>query len=371
MNSTRTSMNPFTPVFGKIPPVLAGRTSVIDGLVEALDSNASSPELCSIITGVRGSGKTTLLQYVKFRAEELGWIVASTTSEKGMLDDIIQRVELASKHLTNTSSNGSKRRPTSFNTPHVGLTWENEPEMSLNFRSQITNLLDELAETDTGIVFMVDEIDGELDEMRHLSTVFQHLIGENKKVALFMAGLPYHVNSLLTGKTTSFLRRAAQFYLGNLQNYEVEDAFSLTVQEGGKSIKEDALDLAVKEIEGFPFMMQLVGFRSWSASGNNNAIEMKHVQRGSKIAREELKSRIYGATVSELTKGDLEFVAAMNKKGQTKREEIVNRTKRTSSWVSKYKKRLLSSGVIEETQLGDLKFALPGFADYLSEMGVS
>ena len=44
---------------------------------------------------------------------------------------------------------------------------------------------------------------GGLEEMVQLATVFQLLIGENKKVALFMGGLPYHVASLLLGKTTS------------------------------------------------------------------------------------------------------------------------------------------------------------------------
>ena len=370
MTNTSPTDNPFTPVFGKIPPVLAGRTSVIDALVDALSSGASNPELCSIITGVRGSGKTTLLQYIKFRAEELGWIVASVTSEEGMLDDILQRARSASEHLTSSAAQ-NERKLTAFRGPHIGFTWDNEPEPQLNFRSQITELLDELAETGTGILFLVDEINGELNEMVRLSTVFQHLIGENRKVALFMAGLPYHVNSLLTGKTTSFLRRAAQFHLGNLENYEVEEAFNLTVKEGGKSINDDALELAVKEIEGFPFMMQLVGYRSWASSGNNNAIGVNHVKQGSKIAHEELKTRIFSATVSELTKGDLDFLMAMNCGKPTKRAEISQRTGRTSSWISKYKKRLLSSGVIEETRLlGDLKFALPGFADYLKEIGV-
>ena len=73
--------NPFTPVFGRVPAVLAGRTTVIDSLLGALESGGSSPDLCSIVSGFRGSGKPTLLQYVKFRAEEHGSIVASVTAQ--------------------------------------------------------------------------------------------------------------------------------------------------------------------------------------------------------------------------------------------------------------------------------------------------
>ncbi len=121
-----------------------------------------------------------------------------------------------------------------------------------------------------------------------------------------------------------------------MEDYEVEEAFNLTVQEGGKPINTDALELAVKEIEGFPFMMQLVGYHSWASSGNSDEIEVKHVQQGSKIAHKELKTRIFGATVSELSKGDLEFLRAMNCDKPTKRAEVAQHTVRTSNWISKY-----------------------------------
>ena len=360
--------NPFTPVFGKVPAVLAGRTTVIDNLLGALESGGSSPDLCSIISGVRGSGKTTLLQYVKFRAEELGWIVASVTAQSGMLEDILQRVRVASDHLVSQTSN---KKLKSVNFMLVGVTWENKEEPSLNFRSQITNLLDELENTNTGILFMVDELDGNLDEMVKLATTFQHLIGEEKKVALFMAGLPYNISSLLNGKTTSFMRRAARFLLDNLKDYEVEEAFRLTIEQGGKEISEEALELAIQKIQGFPFMLQLVGYRSWVAAGLNKVIEIEHVEQGSRVANKELEERVFSATIGELTKGDREFLKAMNKdESVTTREQIAEKTGRSSSWVSKYKRRLLESGVIEETLLGDLQFALPDFAAFLTKIGI-
>lgn len=366
--SNSTQPNPFTPVFGKTPAVLAGRELIIEALESALESGGSSPEVCSIISGVRGSGKTTLLQYLKYRAEQSGWIVASVTAQRGMLEDILQRAGAAASHLTNT---GSGKKLTSIKAFNFSASWENEDYPQLNFRSQITNLLQALNETNTGILFMVDEVNASLDEMKELSAVFQHLVGENEKVALFMAGLPYHTSSLLQGKTTSFLRRAAQFHLDNLQDFEVEEAFELTVNGGGRKITQEALNLAVSEIAGFPFMLQLVGYRSWVACIGGKTIELGHVKQGAKIAKEELKSRVFGATVSELSRGDIQFLDAMKKDGTpTTRQDIAKQTGRTSSWISKYKKRLLESGVIEETLLGDLEFALPGFAEYLEGIDI-
>ena len=47
--------NPFRPSFGASPPVLAGRTEVLDALAEALDSGADHPDFTSLLVGVRGA----------------------------------------------------------------------------------------------------------------------------------------------------------------------------------------------------------------------------------------------------------------------------------------------------------------------------
>lgn len=366
MGKQHEQINPFTPLFGKVPAVIAGREDIIARLSDALESDAASPELCSIITGVRGSGKTTLLRYLESCAGELGWVVASTTAEKGMLDDLLLKARESAAHLV--EKKGKKKLTQVGVAPLGSLAWENDADEGANWRSNITSLLDELAKSDTGILFVVDEIDGSLDEMVRLATVFQLLIGENRKVALFMAGLPYHVSSLLLGKTTSFLRRAQQFKLGPIPDYAVEEAFRATVQEAGKGIEDDALDFAVQAIDGFPYLLQLVGFRAWNASRDARTIALSHVEQGVRVAKEELKDRVFASTLEELSAGDMEFLAAMKKDGAyTSRPEIAQATGRDSSWISRYKKRLLEAGVVEEPRRGKLKFALSGFAEYLAE----
>ena len=251
----------------------------------------------------------------------------------------------------------------------IGVRWHTLAFVDVGWRSlRYSTLLDKLSATNTGILFVVDEVDGGLEEMVQLATVFQLLIGENKKVALFMAGLPYHVSSLLLGKTTSFFRRAQQFKLGRIPDYSIKEAFRLTIQEGGKTIEKDALALAVQEIDGFPFLLQLVGFRSWKASGDSATIQLDHVKQGAEIAKEELKDRIFTSTMEELSGGDKEFLFAMNRNEEyTQRQEIAKATGRDSSWISRYKKRLLEAGIIEEPRQGKFRFSLPSFATYLDE----
>ncbi len=361
-----TQINPFTPLFGKVPPVIAGREEIITSLCNAFETEAASPELCSIITGVRGSGKTTLLRYLGYCAESAGWIVASTTAKIGMLEDLLEKAKNQAEHLVEKKS---KKKLTQIGIGSLAsVSWQNVDEENLNWRSKITALLDALEKTNTGILFVVDEINGSLDEMIQLATVFQLLVGEDRKVALLMAGLPYHASSLLLGKTTSFLRRAQQFKLKSIPDYAVMEAFRLTVQEAGKEIDEDALEYAVDAIGGFPYLFQLVGFRAWNASGTSEHLTLKDVKEGTQIAKAELRDRIFDSTIEELSQGDQEFLSAMSKTQEyTLRSDIASKTGRDSSWISRYKKRLLEAGVIEEPRAGKFKFSLPGFAEYLAE----
>ena len=111
-------------------------------------------------------------------------------------------------------------------------------------------------------------------------------------------------------------------------------------------------------------MMQLVGYRSWNASGASRTIDAAAVRRGVALAQEELEHRVFDATLAELSKGDLAFLLAMARdEGPVRRDVIAERLGRSSSYVSTYKKRLLEAGVIEEPESGVLAFALPGFRE--------
>lgn len=356
--------NPFTPMFGKVPPFMAGREQIVSDMAAALSSHGNSPDVCSLFVGARGTGKTALLTYLAHEAEQQGWITAQVTAIPGMLEDILQRLQESADHLL-TPRGG--RRLTGIEISPVGsVTWENAEPASANWRTRMNGFFAELEATQTGVVICVDEVDPTLDEMVQLVTVYQHFLREGRRAVLLMAGLPHRVSRLLSGKSTSFLRRAARHDLGPIPRYEVEETFRLTVESAGKTIDEDALDEAVAAINGFPFMMQLVGYRSWNASGASRTIDATAVRRGVALAQEELEHRVFDATLAELSKGDLAFLLAMAQdEGPVRRDVIAERLGRSSSYVSTYKKRLLEAGVIEEPERGAFAFALPGFREYV------
>lgn len=365
--TTNQKANPFTPVFGKVPAYMAGRERIVEDMVMAFESEGNDPNLCSIFVGARGTGKTALLTYLGYRAQQLGWVSVNVTASDGMLEDILQRLREASRHLV---AEPPARKLTGASVAGVGgMSWENAAAPRANWRTRMNALLDELGEAGTGVLITVDEVDCSVGEMVSLVTTYQHFVREDRRVALLMAGLPHRVSDLLTGKSTSFLRRAAQHPLGSIPPYEVKEAFRLTVEDGGKEIGDGALQEAAEAIGGFPFMFQLVGYRSWNMARRSPEISAEHVRRGAALAQEELESRVFGATLSELSAGDVEFLRAMDPAdgALTSRKELMERLGKGSSHVSTYKRRLLDAGVIEEPRNGEFRFGLPGFGDYLAK----
>lgn len=357
--------NPFTPSFGQVPLQMAGRTQIIQKMEQAFDNGLGDPNLCSIFTGARGTGKTALLHLLANKAEENGWISVSVTCVTGMLEDIYEQTLRKTKHLVQTKSSAHIKSVSVGNIFEFEL--EREQQNNLNWRSRMTNILDSLRELDVGLLITVDEIDPEFEEIVQLATIYQHFIGEERNVSFLMAGLPHRISSLLNGKSISFLRRANKVNLGRINDVDVKVAFAQTAKIGKKEVSKEALDIAARAIEGFPFMLQLVGYYSWDFAKGTN-IEIKDVEWGAQTATEDMKERILRATLDELSNRDLDFLNAMLKdEKSSKTTEIATRIKMTTGNVSTYKKRLLEQGVIEETRRGEVRFALPFLREYLPE----
>lgn len=221
--------NPFTPSFGKIPPFMAGRTGLVEDMLQAFGGGIGNPNLSSIFVGSRGTGKTALLFYLSSEASSRGWVCANVSAIPRMLEDIIERAQEASAHLREPEG---RVKLTGVNVGQaIALEWKRESVPKDNWRTRMNRSLGELNEQDIGLLITVDEVRVELDEMARLASTYQHFVGENRKVALLMAGLPGKVSSLLRNDSISFLRRACRFTLGRIADSEIEEALRKTVEE--------------------------------------------------------------------------------------------------------------------------------------------
>lgn len=362
--SRNNSPNPFTPIFGRVPPFMAGRELLIEDFNRAFDSVAADPNLSSIFVGARGTGKTALLTYLSKSAEASGWIIANASAKPGMLKEIYEQTVSNSAHLVEGKS---KRRLRSISIGQlVGAEWENEDDSHDSWRLRMSRLLDELEDAGAGLLITVDEVDPAIDEMVELASTYQHFVREERRVALLLAGLPSKVSSLVSSDSVSFLRRARTHKLKRVADSEIEIALTTTLAEGNRALDDDALEKTIKAIDGFPYLLQLVGFYLWEGSPSGETIDSDHAAIAIRRAQEDFTHGVLDSTYRELSAGDLAFLMAMLEDDKPSLlKDITKRTGKSPSNTRVYKRRLLEAGVIEEERRGEVRFELPMLREYL------
>ena len=96
----------------------------------------------------------------------------SVTALPGMLEEIIQQTQRAASEFVEVEFDDKE-------TP-AGPTW----------RIRMSDLLDELARFETGLLITGDEGRADVVEMVQMAAAYQHFFREGRKVALLMAGPP-------------------------------------------------------------------------------------------------------------------------------------------------------------------------------------
>ena len=359
--------NPFTPEFGSVPLVMAGRQSVRRELFDAFAQGRGNPNLSSILVGPRGSGKTALLTYLAKEASNEGWVAVHAVAMPGMLEDIFEQTRRACARVLGKQGIDAPQL-TSVSLGPVSVGWAASPVPPENWRTRMTKLIEALEGAGFGLLITVDEVVASLDEMVNLAAIYQLFVREQRRIALVMAGLPNNISALLNDKSVSFLRRAQQHKLGAIPDPDVREAFRETAAIGGREVASDALEACVSAIGGYPYMLQLVGFRCWQASNLSGIISAEAAKRGIEDAHEDFRSHILEPTFRELSEMDLRFVEAMLvDKRESRISDIAKRMDVESRYASKYRSRLLAEGVIEQVARGIVRFALPEFKAFAQE----
>ncbi len=356
--------NPFRPAFGAVPLYPAGRDAVLRDFDYAYENYRGNPMLTSLLIGPRGTGKTALLNMVADEARKQGWLCIDTSARSGMLEEIYQNLLMqASDFLEKKSGKLSSIQIGSF-----GISIENESDIQLNWKNRMEIILNQLAEQNIGLLILVDEVIAEESEMIELTAVYQLLKRKFDKLSLIMAGFPSNISSLLNEKSVTFLRRAHRIYLGRISDSDIAISFRKTIESEGKKITDEALKLTVDAIEGFAYMMQLVGYYTWMNS-DSQVIDLSDAEEGIRYANSDFRTGVLESTYRELSDNDRKFLFAMlEDPKESVLKDIAARLNKSPGYVSTYKRRLLSDGIIEENPGKSFSIVIPSFREYLKEM---
>jgi type II secretory pathway predicted ATPase ExeA len=346
---------------------LVGREALVDEFAESIGSGPGAPGRLTIFTGPRGVGKTVMLNAVAERAQtEYQWLSIHETATPGLLERIaIQAASILEERSP------SARKITGVTLAGIGGVSLSEGPVphELGVRHALAQLAAQLEEHGTGLLVTIDEIHaGRADELKQLAAVVQHLVREEREIALALAGLPQGVSALLAAESVAtFLRRAERHSLGALAIGDVMAALRKTIEEAGRTISEDSLGAAAQATGGYPFMVQLVGYQVWrQASGA--VITREAVDAGVVAARRRLEVLVHETALKDLSPVDQEFLRAMARDPIPSRTaDIAARLGQSASYVAVYRARLLKAGLIKEAGRGAVDFALPFLREYLRE----
>ena len=357
-----TYLNPFTPVFGNEPPILAGRSHLINNVKKGLENAPGDPNRITIFTGPRGSGKTVLLNTISNIADEIGWISVHTIASNQMLEQLIEQIQRRSSHILDGKS---KSKLTGVQIYGFGIERDVADENKPTWRAEMDNYLDMLAKHDIGLLITVDEVSASFPEMIEFISTFQFFIREKRNVALLMAGLPGSVIQMFQRPSISFLRRAFKRTLDPISLPEVRTVIKKTVEIANREIEKEALDIAAESTGGMPFLIQLIGYHSFNQS-NKKVITKNDVLTGISDAEEDMENMILDATINEISETDIRFLLAMLDDQEVSRiSDIASRMEVSLSYAGHYRKRLITQGIISESGRGKVTFNMPMLKELL------
>ena len=358
--------NSFLPAFGNKPKSIIGRKGVTSDFLEGLSLPIGHRNRATILIGQRGTGKTTLLLEFEELAEKRGFIPARVTANDDMLEEIIQTIQLKGSPFVPAS----KRKVQGFTAGamgfSIGLTFSEAAQTQFGFRVKLGLLCDELEKYHKGVLILVDEVQSNTSAMRSLATTYQHLVGENKNVAIVMAGLPASMSAVLNDDILTFLNRAHKVYLEPIPLSEVSVSYATEFAKQGKSIEPGVLEEAVLATKGYPYLYQLIGYYIFSFAEESSVITSDIVKNSINTSKREMIESIFDAALKPLSQRDRDFVVAMSKDyGESSISEIRERMNISQSYVQNYRTRLIEAGIIAPVNRGKLAFNIPYLGEYL------
>lgn len=355
----------FQPTFGNRPVKYIGRDGVIEQFVEGLREPIGSRNRCTLFLGQRGMGKTALLLELSDRAQKEGYVVARVTAHEGMPQAIIEQFQLNGSRFFNDE----KRKVTGVTAGALGftfgLTFSEAAERQYGFRTKMSLLCDKLAEKGKGALILIDEVRTSA-EMREVASAYQELVGDQKNIAIAMAGLPHAVSGVLNDKVLTFLNRATKVELGLISTNLIRAYYDRAFRTAGIEMKENLLDRAALATRGFPYLMQLIGYYVVQYAPDGESVTDEIMDKAEQAAMNDMDDNVFKPILNPLSDNDKVFLLAMARCGGiVNTSELQEKLGKKGPAIQPYRKRLLDAGVIEAPRRGELVFAVPYLAEFL------
>lgn len=356
-------INPFNPSFGKRPSHFLGREEITRSIISTVDDE-NSPWRTTLITGVRGSGKTALLSDIRINLNNLDAVAIYVVPNEALLDNVLVQLY---RQLPNTLSNTLPELKSLSVSLGVTVGFEKKkkaPQFTETFSDQFFELIDIYMKQDKHILFLVDEAQKHTSDMQVFITAYQDLVMREYSVSMVMAGLPSVISDLLNDDVLTFMRRAKQVELENVELAIVVYEFNKVFTSAEYAIPEEIVSKAAVATRGYPYLIQLVGYYLWDNMHSRNDADM--LDDALFKSKAELFRNVHKLIYSALSARDREFLFAMSEdEDSSSVSDIGERMQKKKNFISLYRERLISAGIIKPAGHGLLCFNYPYMREFL------
>ena len=375
--------NPYNPGSGRPPPELAGRASVIDLVRSELEravEGRSSRDI--MLLGLRGVGKTVLLVEFEKMAEEITSHV-SNVIEAGYNTPLPQllvpqlfrilirlnRIKRA-KHQAERAWNMFKSFASAFKITIGGTGIEvKNTHATGDLTLDLTDLFVDIGEAakagNTAVIILVDEVQCLNGNDLGALIMALHKISQRQLPILFIgAGLPQLPK--LAGEIKSYAERLFHYELiGKLDRTAAIDALVEPASAGNVRYTSGALNLIIKQTQGYPYYLQEWGKHAWDIA-LSSPITAKHVTEASKLAIATLDNGFFASRLRRLTDRQQDYARAMAELTLPARSSEVakvlgSKVERTAP----VREEIIKKGMAYSPKRGLIDFTIPLFDEFL------
>jgi hypothetical protein len=382
--------SPYTPGFGARPTVLVGRDQVLSRAAATLTRVANSGRPATqvtVLTGTRGMGKTVTLGEIGTTARDRGFVTCSLSLDSvsdniqllaGRLAEAIAPLEGRAAPLWDRFVRRLGSLSVELNAGVVKVTSEPHARATeTSARQALGELLTKAAEIvadhdQPGLVVLLDELqEAPRAQLVVLFNAVQDALTATGKIpmVIFAAGLPTTPEKVMDA--ASFTERFDFRTLDRLDQTAAERALLEPSLHLHVTWDADAVTAALTAAAGSPYLIQKYGDEAWLAADPQpgSAIELPDVAAAITQVRDGLDAGMFRGRWAKATPAEQALLTAIAQVADTygiaRTRDITALLDRTTPQLSSTRKALIDKGIIESVGTGLIRYAMPGFADFV------
>lgn len=380
--------NPFVPSAGVRPPEFAGREALVEQASIAFDRIKTGLHANSVLLlGLRGVGKTVLLNALHEDAKAKGFetIKLEVPDDNGghLARLLVSGLSVILRRLDRIANAGQKLRlavaalrnfaaifRVEYDSISFGATPATPDAGSGDLEADLPELLRLVAEAaaarDSAIGIFIDEVQYlSKPELSALARALHEAAQSGFRLIVIGAGLPQI--AALAGDAKSYAERLLLFpEVGPLSEEAARRALREPVERQGARIDDAALDLIVRETQGYAYFLQTWGKFAWDEATEDTITE-ENLRGAAPAILSHLDTNFFRVRFDRCSELEQQYLRAMAElgPGPHRTGDIASTLRTNSSQVAATRSKLIKAGMIYSQRHGETAFTVPLFDRFM------